>query len=304
MSSVYTTVDKGRLHVAFDEHYQGSINSYNNWFTRSYAKVCKSTERVLFNGENVLVNKKSYIKFLNDLNGTAQFTSDNLPTEFNSQICAVKIDRGLMRTHLSTKRTNQLGRRMVDALVKNDAHLAKKYIGKGADVDQHFWYLERSHNPKVVFRTHFSSSLPQQRIEPFKASRYTPLLYSSATGQNEVTQFLTSVKASKAPHGETCHFSREIMECKNNTTVDPTIRSHVYVPRRRPGDRHPPRAQVVNQLGVDVVNTQTLVFRDTYANRHRLSLRPDGRVAYTPAKESTHTVEWSRTSQTGRYPLL
>lgn len=302
--STYCTISRRRLHIAIDEDYQGNINSYNNFLTRAYAKMFIKTARISVDGETHLINKKSGIKFFKDLN--VQLTKESeFPADFDAiPIFTVRTDRGLMRTHLSPRKAEQLGKKMIHALVQKDMHLAKKYIGQGAAVDQHFWYLEQFNSPKVLFKTHFSQTLPSSRVEPFRATRFTPLLYAAVTTQNEAKDFLIAVKASTAKYGERCTFKREIMDCRNNTSLEPTINTHVYVPPPRRGHRHPPRARVVHQVGVDVVNTQTLTFRDTYSNRERISLGSNGRVVFTPAENATHTVDWSSSSQTGRYQLL
>jgi hypothetical protein len=299
----FTTVDKGRLHIAADQFYQGSINSYNNFVSRAYAALCRKSCRISINGKSFRLNTKSYAKFLFSLK--VDLATAKLSQGFSTLPITPHQNRGFMRSHLQSTKALRLGRQMVQALtIKKDMQLAKKYIGQGAAVDNHFWYLEQEIGPKLCFQTHFSANLAKTTIQPFTATRYTPYLFAVASSQHAVKEFLAKIGANRDAKGEICTFSRTIMQCTNQVNVDPTVRTHIHVAPSRHGQRRP-ASRVTHTLGMDVVNTQILHFQDMYANRHHVTASANGQnVLFTPASNTNDVVNWSTSTQVGRVPIL
>jgi len=296
----YASVDK-RLHIAAGEYYQGSINSYNNLFTKLL--FWGKSRKITINGESFRVNKKSYDKFLISLK--ADLPTAKLSKEFVGLPVTVLRDRGQMRSHLRAFKTRRLGQKLIHALVvEKDMQLAKKYIGQGAAVDKHFWLLEDHVNPRICLNTHFSEDLAQKTLQPFTSTRYTPYLFAIASSQFAVRDFLEKVGVNREMKGEICTFSRTITQCTNQVRIDPTVRTHVHVsPRRRRQRRAAPH--VTHSVGVDVVNTQTIYFQDVYANRSQISANLNGQnLVFTPSMNGQDVVNWSTSTQVGRVPIL
>jgi hypothetical protein len=59
INHIYTTVSGGRVHVAADAKYLGSVNSYNNFFTQFFAWLFGYSMRVDFDGKERSVSDYS-----------------------------------------------------------------------------------------------------------------------------------------------------------------------------------------------------------------------------------------------------
>jgi hypothetical protein len=200
-NSVYTTVDGGRLHVAHDEKYAGSINSYNNWLTKLFSKILFLSKDIKLNGKIRTVNKKDYANFLANV-------KDNISKAI------------LMRAHLSNSKGDKLFRKLISAIDKNDSTTAQKLVGKGAFINSKFWILE---NDPITFRTDhvisfgkITDGLLQNHPTPlqFKATHFTPLIYAVTKEMNDLSNFLLKFRAITLHNGETVNFERIILKSR------------------------------------------------------------------------------------------
>lgn len=216
---VFTTVDSGRLHLAADDRYVGSVNSYNNWFTKFFARLFGWSEDVTFNGKVRCVEKSDYVKFLANSTSYKEASLDRIKeyVDYNALKVVPTQDRGTMRENISEGKADYLFRKLTRAMVTDeDYDKAAKYIGKGADVDGQFWFRE---GQGISFRD-LTDSLPRDKSFQLQAGRYTPLLYSAAKSNKLFSSYICSFNPSLDAEGETLRFERKIMEVNPIETVE------------------------------------------------------------------------------------
>jgi hypothetical protein len=219
---INTIVNKNRLHVANDANYQGSINSYNNGFTKSFSKLFGISSKIKINDETKCVNKKSYRKLLAALDLTP---SKNEPMKnFDTLSCSFRKDQGLMREHISSKKGDKLGKEFIRAILANDMQKATDLIGKGAQIDKHFWVREHH---GLSFK-HLTDGLSDQSLSPFKAVRYTPFLCAVDNKNQKLRKLLEQYQANQGLTGEACEFERKILNVHYQTNFQNAYRSDGY----------------------------------------------------------------------------
>lgn len=124
VGTCYTTRDRGRLHIAFNEHYLCSVNCYNNFFTKFLAQCFEIAQEVECNGKVYIVNKESYKKRYTAL--------------IHGNVITSKQPNELMTNHLSRDKVEKLTNKMMYHLRNENFHAVKKYLGKGANVNVEF----------------------------------------------------------------------------------------------------------------------------------------------------------------------
>ena len=162
--NVFTTVDGGRTHIAFDQYYQGSVNSYNNCFTKFFASIFGKTIDVNIGGKTSRFNKSSYLEFLNNHGVNAAKNELGKFRQFSlDSVKMVNKNNGFMRDNLSESKSGKLYGKMVRSLARNDVneYRVKRLIGKGALMQQHFWVRDGF---GVSFGT-IKQGLPMEKLE-------------------------------------------------------------------------------------------------------------------------------------------
>lgn len=145
--NIYATRDSGRLHIAWDQYYQGSINCYNNCLTQFVMRLLGLAQNITINGKTYCVNNASHRKYI-DAGGSIQNTT-------------VYVDRGYMRDHISPEKVEKRWKKMVLAIYGKNASLATKMLGKGADVNRRFVRIE-GENPS--FDPNIPANIPSNFI--------------------------------------------------------------------------------------------------------------------------------------------
>lgn len=141
----YSTVTEGRTHIAFNEHYLGSVNTYSNFISKGIMRLFKKTIDVSIDGEMRCFEKADYARFANKLGLHQTIESiqsltvlENLPkTPYHTER-----GFGLMRLHLPLYTQVSLGRRLMRAIWQQDFHTAKKLVGKGAALDTGYTHVQ------------------------------------------------------------------------------------------------------------------------------------------------------------------
>lgn len=301
----YTTVDEGRLHVANDIHYQGNINSYNNCFTKSVTKLFGKSINITIGNSITCLNKNSYIKFLETLGvkGCTRDTIENFKN-FDALSCTFINSKGLMRNHLTSSKTDELGREMIGALTIGDMQKATKLVYKGAEVNQLYW--KRDHRQSITFFPHLTNDLPHQRITPFQAVQYTPFLQAVANNQLAFANLLEKLGANPDTQGKTCTFSRDIVSVNNSSHFQPTVHADVvhYNHHRHSHNRHYPGPRVVYRNGIDLVQTQTVTYEDRYENITTMGFDRAANALKTTGNKQAQTIQWNTNNAVGSYRLI
>lgn len=204
----------GRLHIANDAHYQGSINSYDNLLTKFFSKLFHLSQDIKINNETHTLNKKSYKKFLKSINIDKSTCLISNYKDFNKLSPSFATDRGFMRNHITNKKSNKLGLELINSIIKDDTNNTKRLIAQGALIDQHFWiYNNQIHSE---FSQHW---FKYGKVSPSRVDKFTPLLYAAQKNNSELVSILEDYGVDKELKGATFNFQRDIEEILPNVSV-------------------------------------------------------------------------------------
>lgn len=222
---VYTTVDAGKLHIAIDENYAGSIDSYNNFLTKFFAKLLGWSTEVVINNKTRQLSKSDYLRWLNSNTAYGDVSNESLATfaDFHKlEVKAANGSLGRMRDHLSQSKSQRLFEKMVLALAVNkDVEAAKKYAAKGANLDGYFWVRD---GQPISFTT-VDADLADDKAVEFRAGRLTPLLFAAERGYKTFCDFARKLQADQKLEGQYLLFSKKIMEVSPVTSL---VKSEEY----------------------------------------------------------------------------
>lgn len=260
---IYKTVDNGRLHLAKDEYYIGSVNSYNNCITRFFANLFKKTIKVFIAGEEHCFNAKSYRNMLQrygvevNLENIGQFSKLE---EFQ----ILPQEHSLMRANLSISKVNKLTRRLINALHQNNVNLAKQYVGQGADINHFYW--DRG-NHGISFKD-LKDGLPNTSLN-MTATKYTPFMKARELGYQNLGDFMVDAKATPC-EGEVVNFHRSVIH--QRTEIEQQIRIARQPVLVRDRYNRVRRGGVVSYPTVDTYRREFTTFRDTVTKTHKISV--------------------------------
>ena len=308
MNQIHSTVSNYRTHIAVNQHYQGSVNSYNNCVTRAFSKLFGISTDVNINGKQYTLNKKSYRKFLRSIDAAG---ASDLRLLHYKDLNAVSFkpitNHGLMRNHISASKSARLGKKLIKAMNLGDSQRAARFLGKGAEIERRFWI--RHFDNRIINKDTFTSGLPHQKINPFQATQYTPFLLAAVKNDALMMKLLAQFGANTAQKGKACTFSRELTGVNNDVSFVPTI-NHSYTlhhhMHRHHGQLHHHQHVVPHaQLGLNMVTSQRLHFVDTYANNEVLSFDPVKQAVIAKANPSENRAHsWSRENMVGNSRII
>lgn len=283
---VYSTVDRGHVHVAIDTHYQGDINSYNWWFTKFFSWLFGTSMDVTVGNKVRRLNKNSYVQFLLNHGVQASRSTLNQFTNFDSLPCTASQNMGPMRNFLTAEKVNSLTRKLVYSMHDHNIDRATTMIGKGAAVDTHF--LLRHMDDSFWFSSSCTTDLPAGRVQAFTYSRLTPLLYAAMQNQQPLVHTLRRFGASQQI-GEKFTFQRDILDVHLDNTLQPTVQQ-VFVERGRRTNRH---LEVRNRYGVNLETSQRVQLQDYSQKTHDLVINAYNTLSeiVNPAVPQTHVWE-------------
>lgn len=199
---LYTAQSRGRLHIAADQNYVGSINQYKNCFTRFFTMLFGTSMKLSVHGRVYRVNKKSYRNLLDNTGNSVEGKIKHYG-HLESVLINIPQNNSPMRYHIRQKQN--FYQKMVRAMVNGDEDLAKKMIGKGAELNSTFWV--RTNGQGISF-TGLRGCLPIRSLK-LEGRSYTPLLWAAEKGQTKVINFLGTFGVDKA-QGERTKFERKI----------------------------------------------------------------------------------------------
>lgn len=184
---VYATRDQGRIHVAFDHHYQGSINSYNNWFTKFFSKAFGRSADVKVAGRTRCLNKKDYRRFLTSHGHQMTEYKHMLSETLSAQWLTTIKHLGPMSKNISKAKSEKLHKKAVRGLDSNvvNQYYVEKQVGKGADLKSSFWTRENY----GISHGSITYNLGKQKIR-FEGQRLTPALFAAQRGCDRVVRFM------------------------------------------------------------------------------------------------------------------
>lgn len=204
IKKIYLTKDKGRAHIALNEHYQGSVNCYNNFFSKLITKLFRTSLNVTIEGKTLCANKKSYKNFIKSIKKNELSSNiENFKVLTREQMTPVT-NLGLMRDHLSRWKSYRLSQKLIKAMVNDDKELALEAIGKGADVNRGFLLKDKK----------IAKELPIEDIPPFERVWYTPHLYAIINQKQDLADLLVQYGADITKKGNKCQFKRETFKVK------------------------------------------------------------------------------------------
>lgn len=270
-NSIQSTVDNGRLHLSYDGLYIDSIDSYNNWLTKLFAWAFGWSLSVTINGKTHSLDKADYAKWINSHTNRIDVTKETAK-EF-ANFCLLQITRPAdnaspINRHLSASKTQSLFYKLVRSMhQKRDFDAAKKYVNKGAQLNQMFW-------TRGGYGLSFGSmkhGLPDKRIEA-TFCHYTPLLYATHQNQPQLAELMRRSGANHNTTGERIEFSRSLVQIDPHTSLEPTVE---FVRNRRPARQHHGnnyhreahlnvRTQIIAKFEDKETKTHDLVYNTVY----------------------------------------
>lgn len=294
----FNTILDDRLHVAADVHYQGSINSYNNFFTRLTKHVGFSSD-VMIGGKVHCLNNKSYLKFLQTL-GIKEANLTNLRDYRNLDSLDVKLisNRGTMRSHLTREKVQALGRSLVIAIQDGDIGRAKNLLSAGAEINQTFWI--RQNDGQLTFGD--KMTFPIGQVQPFKATAYTPLLFAASKGLAVVDDLLR-FGADTTCEGKSYIFSRDVENVKNDYNLEPLhirtfVQSGNYINNQALLDQ-----KVIPGLRLDGVKKEIISLVDRRRNNEILTFT-NGQVVTTKRSDLDTEIRWQHEGNIERVRII
>jgi len=213
-ANIYSTYSNGRLHIAANKDYVGSVNVYRNWLTRFVTKISGFSTRIDFGGKAQIVNKKSYVKLLKKL-GTEGVRLSNINgyNDFKQVLEKSTIPSGQMiRNAIDNKKQRLLTRRLATSILSGQNQRAIKMIAKGADIDRVYYSREgtiRKANP-LAFDSD-TQGLKEGWAYKFNVFKGSPIFHAAKLDRTEIVKTLMHWGADKEAVGEEYLFKRKII---------------------------------------------------------------------------------------------
>jgi hypothetical protein len=208
--TIYTTISDGRVHIAADAKYLGSVNSYNNFVTQFFAWIFNYSICVNFDGKLRSLNKKSYSKLIETLTLNNKVNDVKELTLFRP-VAEKAILPGCtwkMRDFINRKDRQALFQKLCAAIAKNNSEKAILMIGKGAEVDSDY-YDRESLTPSFQSDT---DGLKKDFGYYFSVFKAPPLMQAALKGNmKRVCDFLKEAGANLNIQGVGYVFQRMIM---------------------------------------------------------------------------------------------
>lgn len=229
INTIYTTVSKGQTHIAADNKYIGSVDSYNNCFTRLMAWIFRQSVTVNFDGKVRSVNKESYRNLLLSLRRENEIVKTFSDGHFFRGIAeSGKLPEGnvKMRDVISDSDRLSLFQKLAQAISYGNTDKALLMIGKGAALD--IPYYERA-----GFGPSFGSdtaNLSGERSYKFTVFKGTPILQASIKANHTVVNRLKEAGANLNTTGKQYIFERRITDVQRNLnfSLEPTFHHHYH----------------------------------------------------------------------------
>lgn len=207
----FSSVSRQRTHIAKNEKYLGSVNSYNNFFTKFISHLFRLAVDVEVGGKKRRLNKKSYVKFLAHLR--VEKSKENLPKSLEKLALSIPRERRLMRNYLSASKVERLTKRLLHALARGNSEMAFHLAGKGADINRHFW-------DRGCYGMGLGGQKEGLPLRAIKAdfTLHTPFSYTSLHTMPHTFHLIKKLGGDRGFQGDIVQFQRKI----DNTQVDRT----------------------------------------------------------------------------------
>lgn len=260
INTIYTTVSKGQVHIAADTKYIGSVDSYNNCFTRLFAKIFGRSMKVHFDGKTRSINKKSYANLIRSLTQNDEINNIRQRSIFRpiAESAALPQNNLKMRDVVSSNVRQKLFTKLAMAISQGDTRKALLMIGKGAELDTVYYDRGRL-SPSFSTDAAGLNATSRYNFTVFKAA---PVMQAARKGNIAVCQFLKDAGANLSIRGKEYTFRREILSVERRLEVvaQPTMVPHHYHTRDRNGAyRHQVRHHMEYRPQLQqrtIVNTQ------------------------------------------------
>lgn len=188
LPNIFTTTSGGRLHLAFDENYLGSVRHYDTFLSRFFAWIMGWSMTVKIATKEYHLDRKGYATLVSCLSQTDVKVSqcaryaifDHVARNSSFSFRSTK----RMQNEISRYDSHALGIELAHALAKKDEEAAIQLIGKGAD-------LETKYFDRGEFGISFGKcDTGLWRHEPirFDAFEGTPILHASRKNLTKVVQ--------------------------------------------------------------------------------------------------------------------
>jgi len=228
--NVYSTYSNGRLHIAANKDYVGSVNVYRNWLTRFVTKILGFSTRIDFGGKAQIVNKKSYVKLLKKLgNESVRLSNINGYNDFKQVLEKSTILSGQMiRNAIDNKKKRLLTRRLATSILSGQNQRAIKMIAKGADIDRVYYSREGTKGKviPIVFDSD-TQGLKESWAYKFNVFKGAPILHAAKLNRTEIVNRLIDWGANSKACAKEYTFKRKICGAEYHTIYTEDFRNSI-----------------------------------------------------------------------------
>lgn len=227
INSIYTTVSGGRVYIAADTQYIGSVASYNNSFTQFFAWLFGKSIAVNFDGKVRSVNREGYAELLCSFALADKVSDIGQRTIFREVVQSATLPTSnlKMRDVIESKDRQALFEKLALAISRGETTKALLMIGKGAELDTAYFDRER-------LSPSFSSDAAGlgSRAYTFTVFSASPILQAARKGNAIVCRVLKEAGANLSLSGKEYTFKREIMDVNRHLEfgLDPVWVPHHY----------------------------------------------------------------------------
>ncbi|MEC7839371.1 MAG: hypothetical protein VX777_04980 [Chlamydiota bacterium] len=286
---IYTTSSNERTYIAAGKNYLGDVNSYSdNFVLEFFAWLFRLSINVNFDGQNISVNKKSYLKLVNKLTEKDIKIKDIKNYTFFKNVANSRTVEsfGLMRDHISSSDSNYLFGELAKAISSNNTNQACKLIGQGASLDQ--VYYDRGEYG-VSFKSD-NVGLDKKNYR-FKVVKANPFLQAHVKNNTVIAKKLEEFGANTTNEGEEYTFNRVIKGVKHTTEIVKETKYKTHFPEDFTRNRAP-----------TFVDREGHVIPEARVESHR-NISQSVRISKTPVitKETTFKAVPRTTFDTGDF---
>ncbi len=223
---IESTVDYSRTQLSYGGLYYGSVNSYNNFFTKFFAWLFSWSVYVVVGNKERAFNKWDYASWLRERTGDASITASRVHEfvnfgNFHQRFIAPPEGTYALNQCLSSSKALRLSRKLVYSLYQATPasfDQAARYILKGALLNTQFY----TRGPYGI--SHYAELQGiESRPAEFNIRKYSPLLLAADNKQTMLVNLMKRCGANTEYQGKEVHFVRSVVDYENRSRLETNI---------------------------------------------------------------------------------
>ncbi len=234
LDRIESTIDYGRAQFSYGGLCYGSVNSYNNFFTKFFAWLFNWSVYVVVGNKERALNKWDYASWLREHTGDSTITAARVHEfvnfgNFNRSLIAPPEGTQAANQCLSTAKVTRLSTKLIEALYRATPASFEKaalYILRGASLNTQF-------TTRGVYGISYYAELQDIEARPTELTirKYSPLLLAADHKQTMLVQLMRRCGANTNYVGKEIQFVRSVVDYENRSRLETSIGYHLT--RRR-----------------------------------------------------------------------